>query len=154
MKIQRIRKSVFMNRPRWLSFILIFGLLTFFWISLAAAASPQQITEINVTNPVNGLLATGNTTFGITIGAIILVTIIITSAIFRQRRSSWQSWSHEVSFLPTAGWVRRGRNLRTVSGPRGSSTKEVTLGAAGAPARRFWFNFDKIESAWSPGIRS
>src|SRR5574340_918096 len=33
------------------------------------------------------------------------------------------------------GWDRRGRNRRTLSGPRGSSSKVVTLGAAGNPAR-------------------
>ena len=33
--------------------------------------------------------------------------------------------------MPTAGWVRRGRTLRTPSGPRGSSGKWVFLGAAG-----------------------
>jgi len=36
-----------------------------------------------------------------------------------------------------SGWVRRGRNLRTLSGPRGSSSKLVNLGAAGLPARTF-----------------
>jgi hypothetical protein len=34
------------------------------------------------------------------------------------------------------GRDRRGRILRTPPGPRGSSGKEVTLGAAGKPARR------------------
>ncbi len=35
-----------------------------------------------------------------------------------------------------SGWDRRGRIRRTLSGPRGSSSKVVTLGAAGKPARR------------------
>jgi hypothetical protein len=34
-----------------------------------------------------------------------------------------------------SGWVRRGRTLRTPSGPRGSSGKEAILGAAGLPIR-------------------
>lgn len=33
------------------------------------------------------------------------------------------------------GWVLRGRNRRTWSGPRGSSHKASFLGAAGAPGR-------------------
>jgi hypothetical protein len=36
-----------------------------------------------------------------------------------------------------SGWVRRGGNLRTLSGPRGSSSKEDILGAAGLPIRSF-----------------
>jgi hypothetical protein len=39
--------------------------------------------------------------------------------------------------LALSGWVRRGRVLRTPSGPRGSSGKKVSLGAAGSPARIF-----------------
>ena len=39
--------------------------------------------------------------------------------------------------LALSGWVRRGRALRTPSGPRGSSGKKVSLGAAGSPARIF-----------------
>jgi uncharacterized protein YabE (DUF348 family) len=40
--------------------------------------------------------------------------------------------------MPTSfGWVRRGGDLRTVSGPKGSSTKQDPLGAAGVPARGF-----------------
>ena len=39
-----------------------------------------------------------------------------------------------------SGWVRRGGNPRTPSGPRGSSGKEVNLGAAGLPARAFYLN--------------
>ena len=74
-----------MKRPRWLSFILVFALLTFFWFSLAAAASPLGTSEINTNQPAPGLFNPNNTTFGITIGAIVLVTIVISSALFRQR---------------------------------------------------------------------
>jgi len=77
-----------MNRPRWLSFILVFIILTFFWISLAAAASPHQITDLPVKQAVPGILHPGNPTFGIIIGAIILVTIVVASAAFRRVRGS------------------------------------------------------------------
>jgi len=40
--------------------------------------------------------------------------------------------------MPASGWDRRGRIRRTLSGPRGSSSKVVTLGAAGKPARRIY----------------
>jgi hypothetical protein len=49
-----------------------------------------------------------------------------------------QLTSHPTSgILPQSGWVRRGGALRTPSGPRGSSGKEVSPGAAGLPARIF-----------------
>ncbi len=41
--------------------------------------------------------------------------------------------------MPASGWDRRGRIRRTLSGPRGSSSKVVTLGAAGKPARAHSF---------------
>lgn len=41
-------------------------------------------------------------------------------------------------FIAVFGWVRRGGNLRTPSGPKGSSGKEAILGAAGLPARHFF----------------
>lgn len=37
-----------------------------------------------------------------------------------------------------SGWVRRGGNPRTPSGPRGSSGKEAIPGAAGLPTRAFF----------------
>jgi hypothetical protein len=77
-----------MNRPRWLSFLLIFFVLTFLWISLAAAASPQQSSEIAVQQPMTSVFQPGNTTFGITVGAIVLVAIVLTSAAFRSVRGS------------------------------------------------------------------
>ncbi len=77
-----------MNRRRWLSFLLVFLILTFFWISLATAASPHQSTEIPVEKAVPSILVPGNTTFGITIGAIVLVTIVISGAAFRKVRGS------------------------------------------------------------------
>lgn len=77
-----------MKRPRWLSFLFVFILLTFFWISLAAAASPHQISSITSEQTLPGLIQPGNTTFGITIGAIVLVAIVITSAVFRKVRDS------------------------------------------------------------------
>ncbi len=40
-----------------------------------------------------------------------------------------------------SGWVRRGGTLRTPSGPRGSSGKEVIPGAAGKPAGRIFQNY-------------
>ena len=40
--------------------------------------------------------------------------------------------------LPLSGWVRRGGNLRTPSGPRGSSGKQALPGAAGVPAWTFY----------------
>ena len=40
--------------------------------------------------------------------------------------------------LPPSGWVRRGGALRIPSGPKGSSGKEVSPGAAGVPARIFF----------------
>jgi len=47
--------------------------------------------------------------------------------------------------MPTSfGWVRRGRALRTVSDPKGSSTKEDPLGAAGVPARSFFPHRQKL----------
>jgi hypothetical protein len=39
--------------------------------------------------------------------------------------------------LCLSGWVRRGGAFRTPSGPKGSSGKEVSPGAAGVPARTF-----------------
>ena len=42
--------------------------------------------------------------------------------------------------LNPSGWDRRGGALRTPSGPRGSSGKEVSPGAAGNPARAFYLN--------------
>ena len=77
-----------MNRPRWLSFILVFIILTFFWISLAAAASPHQTTDLPVQQAVPGVLQPGNPTFGIILGAIVLVTIVITGSAFRKARDS------------------------------------------------------------------
>lgn len=77
-----------MNRPRWLSFILVFIILTFFWISLAAAASPLQTIDRPVQQAVPGILHPGNHTFGIIVGAIILVTIVVTSAVFHKARGS------------------------------------------------------------------
>lgn len=76
------------KRPRWLSYVLVFLIILFLWTSLAAAASPNRQTQITQFSPVPGLLLPGNTTFGITIGAIILVTIVITSAIVRKTKSS------------------------------------------------------------------
>lgn len=40
--------------------------------------------------------------------------------------------------LAMSGWVQRGRDLRTPSDPKGSSGKEVSLGAAGKPTRTFF----------------
>jgi len=42
-----------------------------------------------------------------------------------------------------SGWVRRGGTLRTLSGPRGSSSKEDIPGAAGLPARSFRFKYTR-----------
>ena len=47
----------------------------------------------------------------------------------------------ETGILIPVGWDRCGRALRTPSGPRGSSGKEVSLGVAGKPAQHF-FNED------------
>ena len=43
----------------------------------------------------------------------------------------------ETGILIRVGRDRRGRALRTPSGPRGSSGKEVSLGVAGKPAQHF-----------------
>jgi len=71
------------SRPRWLSFILVFALLTILWITLVAAISPRLLSEITH-SPVPGMFHPNNSTFGITIGAIVLLTIVITSTIFRK----------------------------------------------------------------------
>jgi hypothetical protein len=77
-----------MNRPVWLSYIIVFTIIVFFWTILAAAAASDVVPQTIQKSPVPGLLHPGNTTFGITIGAIVLVTIVITSAILRRREGS------------------------------------------------------------------
>lgn len=71
------------NRPRWLSFVVVFTILTIFWITLVAAISPRLLSEI-AHSPVPGMFQPGNSTFGITIGAIVLLTIVLTSTLFRK----------------------------------------------------------------------
>jgi hypothetical protein len=72
------------NRWRWLSSILIFILLILFWTSLAAATAPRNHETVIVQSSIQGLVNPQSATFGIIIGAIVLVTIVITSAILRK----------------------------------------------------------------------
>lgn len=55
---------------------------------------------------------------------------------FVLRRPSSSLWYNPLAL----GRVRRGRDLRTPSGPEGSSGKKVSLGAAGVPARVRFIN--------------
>jgi hypothetical protein len=74
------------NIKRWLNFIFVFVVLTGLWVSLAAAVTPQVSTETPSTpTPVPGLLEPGNPTFALIIGAIVIVTIVVTSSLFRKR---------------------------------------------------------------------
>ena len=56
-----------------------------------------------------------------------------------------------LNFAP--GWDRRGRALRTPSGPRGSSGKEDSLGAAGKPVRTHFFHKrDSMQTPLTPPV--
>jgi hypothetical protein len=75
------------NIKRWFSYVVVFIVLTSLWVGLAAAASPQLDTETAATpTPVPGLLEPGSPTFGLIIGAIVIVTIVIASSLFRKQR--------------------------------------------------------------------
>jgi len=50
----------------------------------------------------------------------------------------WLTSPTTSGMLSPSGWVRRGGALRNPSGPKGSSGKEVSPGAAGLPARIFF----------------
>jgi hypothetical protein len=76
------------NIKRWLNFVVVFILLMGLWISLAAASASQLVTDaFAAPTPVPGLLEPGNPTFALIIVAIIIVTIVTTSSIFRNRSS-------------------------------------------------------------------
>ena len=64
------------------------------------------------------------------------------------------SWLTKYGILnPAPGWDRRGRALRTPSGPRGSSGKEVSLGAAGKPVRtHFFLTRERMQSPHTPPV--
>ena len=70
---------------RWLNFVVVFVILSGLWISLAAAAAPQINTASPA--PIPGLLEPGNPTFALIVGAIVILTIVLTSSLLRLRRS-------------------------------------------------------------------
>jgi len=54
----------------------------------------------------------------------------------------WLTSLFTSGILPSSGWVRRGGAFRTPSGPKGSSGKEVSPGAAGLPARTIYLHYN------------
>jgi len=66
----------------WLICIVVFGLLLLTWAGLAAATSLKSGTGVQLVNTSQSLFHPENTSFSITIGAIVLLSIIISSAIF------------------------------------------------------------------------
>ena len=70
---------------------------------------------------------------------ILSIAVEISQCIFINIKLIWLTKPSSSVMLAWSGWVRRGRVLRTPSGPRGSSGKKVSLGAAGSPARMFSF---------------
>ncbi|MBU0512116.1 MAG: hypothetical protein KJ638_10530 [Chloroflexi bacterium] len=73
------------NLPRWLNFVFIFIVLVGLWISIAAAVSPGANPADSMLVPIPG---PGSPTFGLIIGAILIVTIIIAGVTLRGLRKS------------------------------------------------------------------
>ncbi len=73
------------NLPRWLNFVFIFIVFVGLWISIAAAVSPSANPADSMLVPIPG---SGSPTFGLIIGAILIVTIIIASVTLRGLRKS------------------------------------------------------------------
>ena len=71
------------NLTRWSSFVFVFLILTSIWTTLAAAAPHENIETMTPPSP--GVIEPGDPTFSIIIGAIVIVTIIIASSVFRKR---------------------------------------------------------------------
>ncbi len=73
------------NLTRWINFVFVFIVLVSLWISIAAAsppgANPSAPTLAQIPGP-------GSPTFGLIIGAIVIVTIIIASMTLRGHRKS------------------------------------------------------------------
>ena len=70
---------------RGLRFIWLIAFIVLLWLSLVAISIPS-FTAYNTDDiPNPGMLDPGSTTFGITIGAIILVAIIISNAVIRKK---------------------------------------------------------------------
>jgi len=58
------------------------------WGGLAAATSPEQVSNIQSATPAKGVFHPQNPSFGMIIGAIVMLTVIITSVIIRSRERS------------------------------------------------------------------
>jgi len=70
------------HRLHWLRFLWIFVFIILLWIGLVATNFPSTIIAPLDNSPIPGVIDPRSTTFGITIGAIVLIGILLSNVLF------------------------------------------------------------------------
>ncbi len=73
---------------RWMILgVVLFGLMAM-WTTMAAASSPLLSPEMQPSSPVHSLFGPGSPTFEVVLGAVVIVTIIVSTTFLQIRKKN------------------------------------------------------------------